>query len=155
MVASDREDRRVRSLLLTVLVAATTIGCVPVGPGQFGPAPGGAGPVLVTQVVNRTDHDVTVSYEFESADRGSGGSGEALVSACTVTTEWWSEITGTYTVGIDGELVHSGRIEPGQGAGGHLVVRIELRPGDDPDVAAPVLLAAGPESGFRTLAGCE
>jgi hypothetical protein len=112
------------------------------------------GPLLVAEVTNQSDRDVAFSYRYEAEVGSSEGSGEGFAPACSVMTESWSQITGTYTLSVDDVVLHEGRLGPGQGDDAVLFVRVRVAPNGEAEIVAPVLRAAAPELGLRSLAGC-
>lgn len=84
------------------------------------------GPVLVAEVLNRSDEERVFSYEFETADRSSTGSGEGVIPPCTSMVESWAEITGSYTLRLDDEVLVEDRLAAGQGDGAFIVVRVQV-----------------------------
>lgn len=112
------------------------------------------GPVLVAEVLNRSDQERVLSYEFEAADRSSTGSGEGLIPACTAMVESWAEITGSYVLRLDDEVLVEDRLVPGQGDDAFLVVRVQVGEDGSLEVVPPALVAAGPELGSRPILAC-
>lgn len=119
------------------------------------PAMARPGPVLVAEVVNRSDEERVFSYEFETADRSSTGSGEGVIPPCTSMVESWAEITGSYTLRLDDEVLVEDRLAAGQGDGAFIVVRVQVGDGGDLDVLPPALVAVSPPLGSWPLEGCR
>ena len=113
------------------------------------------GPTLVAAVTNRSDQERVFSYEFEAADRSSTGSGEGVVPACTSMVESWSEITGSYTLRLDDDVLAEDRLAPGQGDGAYIVVHVQVGPDGDVEVLPPALVGVSPALGSRPLQGCK
>ena len=142
--------------LLTALCAA---GCgfqgAEAGPnGVAAPQMDRPGPVLVAEVVNRSDQEREFSYEFETADRSSTGSGEGLIPACTAMVESWAEITGSYVLRLDGEVLVEDRLAPGHGDEAFLVVRVHVAEDGGLEVVPPAFVAGGPQLGSQPILDC-
>ena len=111
---------RLVTCLVVVLVAA---GCMPVvAPvGQAGP---GAGPLLVIDVANASNRDLSVGYEFQHPSLS--GEGEGLAPRCGRMSIGFGEIAGTYAIRVDGETVFEGEVAPGLPSDGFFVVRLRV-----------------------------
>jgi hypothetical protein len=108
-------------------------------------APVPAGPTLVLDVTNRTADDVAVGYEFEAP--GTGGTGEAIATACRRDATMLSSVVGTYHVTVDGKTVWEDAVPPGAGRERFLVIRVQIGSDGEVEVAPPVILAAQPNVG--------
>ena len=148
-----RASERV-SLLTALCVAGCALSNGVAAPNGAAPAMERPGPVLVAEVVNRSDQERVFSYEFETADRSSTGSGEGVIPACTALVESWAEITGSYALRLDDEVLLEDRLAPGQGDGAFLVVRVQVGQDGVLDVLAPALVAAMPQLGSQPLQAC-
>ena len=131
--------RRAVVAALPVLLAACVFG------GRV-EAPAPAGPTLVLDVTNRTADDVAVGYEFEAP--GTGGTGEALATACRRDATPLSTVVGSYHVTVDGKTVWEDAVPPGAGPDRFLVIGVRIGSDGEVEVAPPVILAAQPNRGI-------
>jgi len=139
------------SIALALAVAAS--GCMPVVvpvQGDRGPE---VGPELVLDVLNQSDRELTVGYEFESV--ASSGGGEGLVAACERVTLLFGTIAGSYDIRLDGEPVFDGRMAAGLPADGFFVVRLAVDADGVGSVTEPGWTRIPPEMANRPLRGCD
>ncbi|HUH16360.1 MAG TPA: hypothetical protein VMM85_00250 [Methylomirabilota bacterium] len=115
------------------------------------PPPGG--PQLVVEVTNRSDREVTFSYEFDQPQATSGGGGGSM-PACTTTVQGWGEIGGRYQLMINGVSTVQGSLPPGAGAGSFLYVRLRVDPDGETVAGQSGLVRQEPELISEPIEGC-
>ena len=110
------------------------------------------GPVLVLDVVNNSNEDVAVGYEFES-DNTSGG-GEGSVPGCEHVSAVFGAMAGTYRITIDGDVVAQGAIPAGM-LEGSVTRRIVVAPDGAAQVVGGLRWADTIPDGFtRRIGDC-
>lgn len=107
----------------------------------------------MVEVTNRSDRDLTFSYEFDQPQAMSG-SGEGSLPACTTTVQGWGEIAGRYELMIDGVSTVQGSLPPGAGAGSYLFVRLRVDPDGEVVVGQSGLVRQEPELISEPIEGC-
>jgi hypothetical protein len=152
--------RRWSGAAVAIIAGALLAGCAPVimpaAPDGGPPVPGEApdfGPGLALDVVNASDREVSVGFEFDSVNAGGGG--EGTVPACERTVMTFGDVAGTYEVTVAGTTVVDAQVPPGMPARGYLFVRVQV----DADGSAsadgpPRWVAAEPASVTAPLANC-
>jgi len=133
----------------TIVLVLTA--CMPaVAPIADGAAP--EGPQLAIEVVNSSDQDLGIGYEFESGQNS--GAGEASVGHCEQVALGFGTISGRYSLLLDGEALTEGPVPTGAPADAWLVVRVHVDPDGEGKVIGTRIVAERPDSGSRPIADC-
>lgn len=151
MRAIQRSDARPWRPIAACLAVILVAGCGPTVVTIEEPPP--VGPQLVMELTNRSDRDLTFSYEFDQPQTMSG-SGEGSMPACTTAVQLWGEIAGRYELMIDGVSAVQGSLPPGAGAGSYLFVRLRVDPDGEVVVGQSGLVRQEPELISEPIEGC-
>lgn len=148
--------RRPSAVVTAIVVGAAFLGgCAPVVM-PAAPAEGQApdfGPSLVVDLVNASEDEIVVSYEFQSVNAGGGGEGS--IPACERMVMEFGDVAGTYDVTVAGTTVIDAQVPPGMPANGYLLARVQVdRDGTASADGPPRWVAAAPAMVNAPLANC-
>lgn len=136
-------------------LALVLVACMPV----VAPAPPGAepgepiGPELVIDVVNRSNREVRIGYEFEAPN--SAGGGEGLMPPCERMMSPFGGVGGRFEILVDGDVVMAEVMPPGMPADGFVLVRVTIEPDGEVEVAPqPAWMRLPPDLVNQRLPDC-
>ena len=104
-------------------------------------------------VVNRSDREVTIGYEFEAPS--SAGGGEGLMPPCERMMSVFGSVAGRFEILVDGEVVLAEEMPPGMPHDGFVVIRVTIEPDGEVEVAAqPAWMRRPPDLPVQRLPDC-
>ena len=141
--------------IAVVVIVAMATACQPmVAPVQEAPAEpaGQVGPELVIDVVNRSDRELVIGYEFETPNASGGG--EGTMPPCERMEMLFGSVAGDYEILLDRERVLEGAVPDAMPDDGFLIVRLTIDADGDVDVIGPRWTRIPPELRNQALPEC-
>ncbi len=139
-------NRHGGALLIILALTACTPVAVPIVEGEP------EGPQLAIEVVNASNQESEVGYEFEAVQ--SSGGGEGTVRRCEQVVVPFGLIGGRYSILLNGEALIEEAVPPGLPADAWVVVRVEIGPGGEGTAHRPRVVARMPDPQPRRIADC-
>ncbi len=134
------------ALMIVLALTACTPVVVPIVDGEP------EGPQLAIEVINASNQESEVGYEFEAVQ--SSGGGEGTVGRCEQVVVPFGLIGGRYSILLDGEALIEGAVPPGLPADAWVVVRVEIGPDGEGEVIGPRVVARMPNPQPRRIGDC-
>lgn len=110
------------------------------------------GPDLVIVVVNESDTELGVAYEFQAGTTEGGG--ETPVTACSRQTLAFGQVAGAYRVLLDAEPIFDSEIPPETPRDGFWVVQLAIDPDGVASIAEPRWTRFPPDIANQVLFDC-